>query len=229
VNNSFDYSIESAPDYALLNVDIPADNTLKVEASSMVSMDSNISMKTKMKGGISRLFTKESIFINEFKSVGGEGQIKIAPGPSGDIKHYTISDNKKFYLTASSFLAATPRINLNSKWQGFTKGFFSGESFFLMECSGDGQLWFNCYGAMFEIDIQDEYIVDTGHVVAFEEGLEYEISRIGGYKSLFFSGEGFVARFRGQGKVWIQTKNPIALVSWADRFRIIQRQENNQS
>ena len=70
------------------------------------------------------------------------------------------------------------------------------ESFFLIRCSGHGDVWFNCFGAMFEIDVVDEYIIDTGHIVAFTEGLDYKISKIGGYKSLFFSGEGFVARFK---------------------------------
>ena len=84
-------------------------------------------------------------------------------------------------------------------------------------------IWFNCYGAMFEVDVKDEYIVDTGHIVAFTETLQYDISSIGGYKSLFFSGEGFVARFRGQGKGWVQTKKPLSLVAWADRFRRIER------
>ena len=92
-----------------------------------------------------------------------------------------------------------------------------------MEMSGVGSLWFNYYGGIFSVDVVGEYVVDTGHIVAFTEGLDYSISRIGGYKSLFFSGEGFVCKFTGQGKVWIQTKNSMALVSWADSFRRIEK------
>ena len=58
-----------------------------------------------------------------------------------------------------------------SKWQGMIKGFFSGESLFLIKCSGSGDLWFNTYGAMFEVDVDGEYVIDTGHIVAFTEGL----------------------------------------------------------
>lgn len=222
----FDYKIEASPDYAFLNVTIPEGEKLKVEASSMASMDTNLSMSTKIKGGFSRFLSKESLFINEFEAQNGNGEISIAPGPSGDIGHYAISGGENFYLTASSFLASTMGVKQETKWQGLKKGFFSGESFFLIRCSGAGQVWFNCYGALFNVDVTDEYIVDTGHVVAFTDGLEYDISKFGGYKSLFLSGEGFVCRFRGQGKVWIQTKNPMSLVSWADRFRRIERSNN---
>jgi uncharacterized protein (TIGR00266 family) len=84
---------------------------------------------------------------------------------------------------------------------------------------GQGHVWFNSYGALVEVDVEDEYIIDNGHIVAFTSGLEYEIKKIGGYKSLFFSGEGLVCHFRGRGKVWMQTKKPSALIAWANGFR----------
>lgn len=222
----YDYQIHASPDYSLLDVTIPDGQKLKVEASSMASMDSTLKMKTKLKGGLGRFLTKESLFINEYEAQGGDGEISIAPGPSGDIGHYEVKSGEDFYLTASSFLASTMGVTQETKWQGLGRGFFSGESFFLIKCSGVGQIWFNCYGAMFDVDVKDEYVVDTGHIVAFTEGLDYQITKFGGYKSLFLSGEGLVCRFRGEGKVWIQTKNPLGLVSWADQFRIIERSNN---
>lgn len=220
------FDIEGQPDYALLNVDIPKSQTLMVEASAMATMDTNLEMKSTMKGGLKRFLNRESIFINRFTAVGAPGQISIAPGLPGDIGHYQIQSGENFYLTGASFLASEESVQQDTKWQGLKKGFFSGESFFLIRCHGEGIVWFNCYGAMFEIDVIDEYIIDTGHIVAFTEGLDYNISKIGGYKSLFFSGEGFVARFKGQGKVWVQTKTPMGFVQWADQFRIVQRNNN---
>ena len=86
-------------------------------------------------------------------------------------------------------------------------------------CSGRGDLWFNTYGGMIAVDVDGEYIVDTGHIVAFTEGLEYQVGRIGGYKSLFFSGEGLICRFRGRGRLWIQTRKLGAFASWVRPFR----------
>ena len=214
----FTYKIEGRPDYAFLTVQIPANQTLKVEASAMATMDTHLEMKTKLKGGLGRFLTDESLFLNEFTAAKGAGEIGIAPGTPGDLLHQYI-DGQTIFIQNSAFVAATMGVTLETKWQGMLKGFFSGESFFLIRASGKGDIWFNSYGAIIEIDIEDDYVVDTSNIVAFTEGLEYKITKVGGYKSLFFSGEGFVCRFTGKGKVWIQTRNAQAFTSWAHYFR----------
>ncbi|MBY0424472.1 MAG: TIGR00266 family protein, partial [Cytophagales bacterium] len=97
--------------------------------------------------------------------------------------------------------------------------FFSGAGLFLAQCTGAGDLWFNSFGGVIEIDVKDSYVVDTGNIVAFTGTLSYSIMRFGGYKSLFFSGEGLVCKFQGEGKVWIQTRKIGPLTSWAHPFR----------
>jgi len=67
--------------------------------------------------------------------------------------------------------------------------------------------------------VDGEYVVDTDKIIAWEEGLTYDITKVGGYKSLFFSGEGFVCRFSGKGKLWIQTRSSNAFKSWAHWYR----------
>jgi uncharacterized protein (TIGR00266 family) len=216
--SDYPYHVDCSPDFALLSVQIPGGQMLKVEASAMAAMDTNIRMKARMKGGLGRLLTGESLFINEFTAEGGQGEIKVAPGAPGDLDHVHLNGDTIF-LQNSAYVASTPNVSLETKWQGFMKGFFSGESFFLIRCSGQGDLWFNTFGGMFKIDVNGEYVVDTGHLVAFTEGLEYQVSSVGGYKSLFFSGEGLVCRFRGQGTLWIQTRRIPALAAWVYRYR----------
>jgi len=181
-------------------------------------MDSNITMKTKMKGGLGRLLTGESLFLNEFTAERAPGEICLAPASPGDVDHLYL-ENQTVYMQNSAFVASAMEIETATKWQGLTKGFFSGEKLFLIKCSGTGDLWFNSYGGIFSIDVDGDYVVDTGHIVAFTEGLEYRVSKVGGYKSLFLSGEGFVCRFSGTGKVWIQTRKVAPLVSWVWPFR----------
>jgi uncharacterized protein (TIGR00266 family) len=221
-----DYKIEAGPEFSFLSVNMNPGEKILVEASSMASMDTTVQMKTRLKGGFKRFLARESLFINEFTAQGANSEICIAPGLTGEISHEKITPGEKFYLTSSCFLACSEGVSYNTKWQGMSKGFFSGESFFLMEMTGEGDLWYNYYGGIFAVDVVDEYVVDTGHIVGFTEGLDYSISKVGGYKSLFFSGEGFVARFRGQGKVYIQTKSSTGLISWADRYRIVVRNNN---
>ncbi|RKZ84608.1 MAG: TIGR00266 family protein [Candidatus Parabeggiatoa sp. nov. 1] len=222
------FKIEGRPDYSFLTVTIPANETLKVEASAMATMDTHINMKTKMKGGLGRWVTGESLFINEFTAEGGPGEIGIAPGPPGDLSHVYLH-NEVIFLQNSAYVASTLGVEIETKWQGLKKGFFSGENLFLIRCSGDGDLWFNTYGAIIEIEVNGDYVVDTGHIVAFTEGLDYEVTMLGGYKSLFFSGEGVVCRFNGKGKVWIQTRLVDAMVSWVYPFRRVQKKNTTTS
>jgi uncharacterized protein (TIGR00266 family) len=214
----FKFNVQGQPDYAFVTVQIPANQTLKVEASAMATMDTNLVMKTKLRGGLSRFVTGESIFINEFTAQGGPGEIGIAPGAPGDLRHIYLQD-QTIYLQNSAYVASSSGVAVESKWQGLMKGFFSGESLFLIRCQGNGDLWFSSFGGIIEIDVAGEYVVDTGNIVAFTDGLTYNVTKIGGYKSLFFSGEGFVCRFSGQGRVWIQTRKIGPLVSWVWPFR----------
>ena len=214
----WNFKISGQPDYAFVTVDIPAGQTLKVEASAMATMDTHLVMKTRLRGGLGRFVTGESIFINEFTAQGGPGQIGIAPGAPGDLRHVYLND-QTIYLQNSAYVACTDGVTVESKWQGLLKGFFSGESLFLIRASGRGDLWFSSYGGIIEMDVDGQYVVDTGNIVAFTDGLSYDVTKVGGYKSLFFSGEGFVCRFKGTGRIWVQTRKVGALASWAWSFR----------
>ena len=184
--DKLEYRLEGRPDYGFLTVTLPQGRTLKVEAGAMATQDTNIRMKTKMRGGIGRFLTGESLFLNEFTAENGPGEIGIAPASPGDIEHVYL-DNDTVFLQSSGYVASDPSVVIETKWQGFVKGFFSGESLFLVKCSGTGDLWFNTYGGMFAVDVEGEYVVDTGHVVAFTSGLDYRVSKVGGYKALFLS------------------------------------------
>lgn len=216
--DKLEYRLEGRPDYGFLTVTLPQGRTLKVEAGAMATQDTNIRMKTKMRGGIGRFLTGESLFLNEFTAENGPGEIGIAPASPGDIEHVYL-DNDTVFLQSSGYVASDPSVVIETKWQGFVKGFFSGESLFLVKCSGTGDLWFNTYGGMFAVDVEGEYVVDTGHVVAFTSGLDYRVSKVGGYKALFLSGEGLVCRFSGKGRVWIQTRQVPRFARWAYPFR----------
>jgi uncharacterized protein (TIGR00266 family) len=216
--SGFQFQVDCKPDFAFLTVQIPAGQTLKVEASAMAAMDTHIRMTTKFRGGFKRFLTGESLFINEFAAQNGPGEIRIAAGAPGDLDHIHL-DNGTIYLQNSAYLASGMGVNLETKWQGLVKGFFSGGSLFLIKASGTGDLWFNTFGAMIPIDVDGSYLVDTGYIVAFTDGLEYNVQMLGGYKSLFFSGEGLVCRFSGKGRVWIQTRKVAAFRTWVFPYR----------
>jgi uncharacterized protein (TIGR00266 family) len=220
----FPHTIDAAPDYGMVSATIPAGKTLKVESSAMAYMDSSLIMRTKMGGGFKRMLSGEKIFINEFTSQGKSGDIGIAPGTPGDIAHVYL-ENETIYLQNSSYLASSADLEVSVDFQGF-KGFFSGEKLFMIRCTGTGDLWFNTFGSLMEIDVTSNYVVDTGHIVAFTEGLGYDVRPVAGIKSLFFSGEGLVCRFNGSGKIWIQSRKTPAFIAWADRFRRVEKKKD---
>jgi uncharacterized protein (TIGR00266 family) len=116
-------------------------------------------------------------------------------------------------------------MTLDTKWGG-AKGFFAGVGLFLLKVTGPGDLFYACYGAMHEVEVGPAgYTCDTGHIVAFTEGLQYAIRKFGGFKGLFFSGEGLVCDFSGHGKLVLQTRNAGALASFLEPFRPTQSRD----
>ena len=89
------------------------------------------------------------------------------------------------------------------------RGLFSGESMFFVEASGHGPLVVNAFGSIREIQVDGDFIVDTGHVVAFESSLSYDITKAGkSWLQSFLAGEGFVMKFKGRGRLLFQSHNP---------------------
>ena len=77
----------------------------------------------------------------------GDAEICIAPSTPGDMEHMYL-DNQTIFVQNSAYVASDPAILVESKWQGFVKGFFSGENLFLIRCTGPGDLWFNTFGGV---------------------------------------------------------------------------------
>lgn len=224
---NFAYEISQRPDFSLVTLRMEQGQKVYSEPSAMAAMTPTIKLKAGFKGGfgktLGRAFGGESLIINTLEAATGPGEASFAPGIQGDVAHYSLQNNS-FYLQRGAFLLHSEGVELTGKWQG-AKGFFSGEGLVLLKASGTGDLFFNSYGAILAIDVTDQYYVDTGYVVAFEDSLQYRVTvlpglRAGGkVKSFFFGGEGFVCQFTGQGRVWIQTRHPKSFISWVHPFR----------
>ena len=156
----------------------------------------------------------ESLIINTFTANDGPAELTLAPGVPGDAFHYHL-DNNTLFLQRGAFMAYTDGVELTGKWQG-AKGFFSGEGLVLLKASGVGDLFFNSYGAILEVDVTDEYIVDTGHLLAYEPTISIHVGLSGGIFSSFFGGEGFVSRIKGQGKIYLQSRSMDGLAAWTN-------------
>jgi uncharacterized protein (TIGR00266 family) len=219
------YHLAQKPDFAAVRVafDQPGEQMV-VESAGMIARDSGVQMETKLQGGLfaaakRKLLGGESLFTNTFTASQAGQTLWLAPAAEGDVELIEMNGQFTMFLSSGAFLAAVPSVQIDTKWGG-ARGFFSGAGLFLLAASGYGPLFFSAYGGIHAIDVGPAgYVCDTGHVVAFTGGLNYQVTKMGGLKSLFFSGEGLVCRFSGQGRLWVSTRNPGSLVSFLQPFR----------
>ena len=207
--------IQHRPGAAVAVCAMAAGESIRAEADAMISMAGPISAKTQARkgGGLLKGLKRsvlggESFFTNEFTAQ-GPSELCLAPRLPGDMIVHPLAPDHQLFIQGGSYVAAPDSVHLDTKWQGFTRGLFSGESFFFLHATGQGPVILNAFGAISWADIDGELIVDTGHVVAFTNGLQYDITKASsGWIASLLSGEGFVLRFRGRGRVYLQTRNP---------------------
>jgi uncharacterized protein (TIGR00266 family) len=212
------HEIQYRPSYALGLISLEAGEKIQAEAGAMVSMSDSIKMDSSVKGGIMSglkrsILGGESLFINTFTAE-QPGEVTIAPALPGDIVALELQ-NQTLLVQSGSFLAATSDVNIDTKWGG-GKTFFSREGLFLLKCTGAGTLFLSSYGAIHLVDLQpgQRHVVDTGHMVAFDETVKYEVGRAGGWKTTLVGGEGLVCKLTGPGRFYLQTRNPDSFISW---------------
>ena len=212
-------TIEFSPAYTMLTLDLAPGERVKAEPGAMVAQQ-GVEMETGMGGsslfgGIRRMLGGESFFVNTFTAGPAGGWVSLSPPIPGDIHSMALQPGENLFLQGSSFMACTDNVQTDTQFQGL-KGLFSGESIFFLRAFAEGMegtVFFDSYGAIkkLELDGTEELVVDTGHVVAFTEGMEYSIGKVGGFRSLIAGGEGLVMKFRGRGQVWIQSRNMLGL------------------
>lgn len=209
--------IQHRPSYARARVELGANESVRAEAGAMMSMLGDIDIKTQsggiMKGLKRSLMGGESFFQNTFTAGPAGGIIHFAPSLPGDVYHHELDGS--LIVQDGSYLASDDSITVDTKWQG-ARGFFSGEGFVMLKVSGRGDLLLSSYGAIEEHKIGEggRFTVDSGHIVAFTDGMQYNLRRLGGFKSTLFSGEGIVTEFTGPGTIWTQSRSSQSFLDW---------------
>ena len=207
------------PSYSLAVLDMERGEEIVAESGAMVSMSPGISIETSTRGGgllggLARKFlTNESFFLNTFHA-DEPGEITLAPPLPGDV-FYMDMRNQTLMVQSGSYMASSKSLSVDTQWGG-AKTFFSKEGLFLIRVHGSGDLFLSSYGAIHikELGHGEKYIVDTGHMVAFDETVNYRVTRVGGLKSTLFSGEGLVVELTGPGRILIQSRSADSFLSW---------------
>lgn len=227
------HTIAHGPSFAMLRVGLGPGESVTAEAGAMVTRTPSVRMETRLNAGtgagffarvmaffvalLRKVLGGETLFINTFSAEGGQGEVTLAPALAGQIVHRRL-ENERILLQPGSFLAMGPGLSMRMRWGGL-RGILSKEGLVFLEISGTGDLFISSYGGVTPVPVSGSFVVDNGHIVAFDGGLDFSISRPGGgLMGLFASGEGLVCTFRGQGNVYIQSRNTSALVEWLARL-----------
>jgi uncharacterized protein (TIGR00266 family) len=208
------------PSYSLAVVSLDAGEEVQAEGGAMVSMSANMSLQTEMKGGFLGALGRsvlggESFFTSKYRAEGGPGELTLAPALPGDVTVLNLEGHTMF-LKSGSYVAGGGNLQIDSKWGG-ARGFFGGGGLFLLRVQGHGPLIFNTYGALHwkQLGPGERYVVDTGHVVAFSDGMQFQVRKAAsGWMSTIASGEGLVCEFTGPGLLYMQTRSEQAFLGW---------------
>lgn len=205
------FDIDYRPAYSLARVSLAPGESIKAEAGAMVGMSTGVQMQTRSGGmvsGLKRMFGGESFFRNTFSAEHEAGEVLLAPPLCGDMAVLETGP-QGLYIQNTAYVASTPEVQVETKVGGF-RGFFSGAGLFILNATsqGAGQVLIGCFGGLTELHCDDNLVIDTGHLVAWDAGLDYSVGKSGaGWVSSFLSGEGLVCHFRGQGRIFIQSRN----------------------
>jgi uncharacterized protein (TIGR00266 family) len=220
----YTWKIEYQGAFALAVINLQPEQAISAEAGAMVSMSANIDLNSEMKGGIfgalKRAVGGESAFVSTFTARGGAGEVTFAPGAPGDVAGIEMQ-NQSFMVQSSSYLAGDTSLVVDTKFGG-AKSFFGGEGLFVLQVSGAGLLLVSSFGAIHRKTLRpgEQYVVDTGHLVAWEGHMQYNLRKAAksGFFRSFLSGEGMVAEFTGPGEILIQTRNLAAFAGLLKPF-----------
>lgn len=203
------------PGNTAAKIKLGAGETTVVEGGAMIAMSDNVSVQTttQQKGGggllkgLGRMLAGESFFLNHYTAGPAGGEVWAAATLAGDMLQLDLK-GENLIVQGGSFVACEPSVSIDLGWQGL-KSLFSGERMFWVHLKGTGKVLLSSFGAIYPIAVSGETIVDTGHIVAFQETLTFKPTKAGkSWLQSILGGEGIVLKFSGRGTVWCQSHNP---------------------
>lgn len=222
--HEIDYKIHG-DDMQFVEVELDPQEAVVAEAGGMMYMDDGIGMQTifgdgsqqntgfmgALLGAGKRLLTGESLFMTVFLNQGA-GKKKVAfaaPYPGKIIPVHLANLGGELIVQKDSFVCAAKGVSVGIAFQKrLGAGLFGGEGFIMQRLQGDGWAFVHAGGTLLERTLGPGEMlrVDTGCIVGFQRGVDYDIQFVGGVKTALFGGEGlFFATLRGPGKVWLQS------------------------
>ncbi|KAK4144314.1 tryptophan RNA-binding attenuator protein-like domain-containing protein [Dichotomopilus funicola] len=204
--NGGSYRISHRDCNSILTIQLAIGCPIEAKPGAMIAMSPSIVLKGNVKFSMKKLVAGGDMNSSTYT---GPGELLLAPPMLGDITSLRLTGQEAWSVSHDGFLACTQNVIKDYKRQGLGKAMFSGEGLWVYKISGTGLLWLTSFGAIIRKDLMDgeKYIVDNGHLVAWNTKYVLERVSSGGIISGMASGEGLVCKFTGPGTVFIQTRN----------------------
>ncbi len=212
-----DFQIRFAPVFTVLEFQLNESEEVVAQPDSMISFTPGIQISAAIGEprsgrswwtGIKSLLGGESLFRAVFRAKRDGQSLLLAPENYGDILPITLAETESLYLSRGSYLAHIGQCRLDAKYGGM-KGLFAKTGLFLLHISGSGTLFCQTYGAIVEKSLEEgeHLLIDNRYVVAFSETVTYQVVKASqSLRDSLMSGEGFVNRFTGPGRLYYQTR-----------------------
>jgi uncharacterized protein (AIM24 family) len=203
---------------------------LGAKPGAMISMSHTMTLKGEVKFSMKKIISGAELGSSTYI---GPGELLLAPSMLGDITSIRLNGQEQWNVGHDAYLASTQGVIKDHKRQGLGKAMFSGEGLFVYKISGQGILWISSFGAIIRKDVSltftvflrsyfilimvsqlangEKYMVDNGHLVAWNTKYILERVASGGIISGIASAEGLVCKFTGPGTVYMQTRNAVGL------------------
>ena len=216
-----DVSVRHSPSFAVARCTLAGGEAVRAEAGSMMATSSDVTIEARMQGGLMKSLKRsvlggESLFITTLTAPADGGWVDVAANLPGDVHVQTLVGGARgLFISRGSYLCSEGGVEIDTKWGGM-RNLAGGEGGFLIRAAGQGEVVLSCYGALDRLQLTagERVVVDSGHMVAYEEGVSMELRRAAGTMNALKSGEGLVFEFTGPGTVLTQSRNPSALISW---------------
>lgn len=214
------YDVLGSDGFSYLKLTLDPNDSVIVEAGAMISMDIGLEVSTSLNGGLisaalKSLLGRESLFVNHYTNHSNKSlDICLSHKLTGSIRELTLNGNS-FCIEGGSYIASTPGVNLGVRYGGIAS-YLGREGLFKLLVSGQGTVWIGGYGGLVDHYVDNEFVVDTGHLLAYESQIRLRSRLAGGLIGSWIGNEGLVTRLVGTGRIILQTRSLPSLAAWAN-------------
>jgi uncharacterized protein (TIGR00266 family) len=217
--------VRHQPSFAVVRCLLAPGEPIRVESGAMLATSYGVQLEASMQGGLLKGLKRsvlggESLFVTTYTAPQEGGWVDLAANLPGDAAVVTVTPERPFYITRGCWIANSHGVQIQTQWAGM-QNLFGGEGGFVIQAQGQGDVVLGAYGAIDTLELApgEAVTVDSGHVVAYDAGVQSRLRRAVEGRSIasLKSGEGLVFDFSGPDRIMIQSRNPRALVEWLTR------------